>query len=162
MNSGIVGFGIVGLTVGVLAVAGWAQSPASSMNKAEMTKDQRASYALGYVLRQRLEEQGVEIDEDALVAGFRSLRGDEPPLLTPDEMREALGGVMERRRPQRTNRGGVNVERLPGAAEPAEDPRGGIDLRIDQRIGPERLDTAVPETRRNTYRGDNPNAEEAR
>lgn len=145
---------------------------ADAGRSASMTKEQKLSYALGFVLRQRIEEAGVQIDEGALIAGFRAPFGETPPAMSPDEMESVLRTYLaeyarthaqpegddapKQDRPARRPSGEppiLNMGRTPAQPQSGH----GLNLRIDERVGPVRLDTAVPETRRNTIRAENPN-----
>jgi hypothetical protein len=140
----------------------------------EMTDTQRLSYAMGVALRQRIEDQGVPVHEDAFIAGFQSVRGDEPPAMTPQEVEEALRQYQQAQQNQArtpdqprertvgpdgapTRRGAA--DRQPGQARPQQQPRETVqgaypghdgELRQGGQVPRGRVDTATPTTREHT------------
>lgn len=172
-----------GLLAGVVCLGGvwvWAQQADPSAGRASldlsaMTEEQKTSYAVGYIIRQRLDEERVAVDEEALIAGLRSYRGAQPPVMSPEEMGQQLSRYLGSRRGQGTQaesreqgpeqprqNGDTQRQRqhnqrqqAPGAIDPGGLPPGyGLNLRIDDRVQSPRLDTAVPETKANTARDD--------
>lgn len=123
-----------------------------------MSEAQRRSYAIGFLLRHRLAEQGIDVDERAFLQGFLAVESDEPPALSPEEMEAALRDLLSERRaegdgtrrgsgrPYSTQSRGMQPAEVQGATPP------GVNLRIDARLPSQRVDTALPTTRENTRR----------
>jgi FKBP-type peptidyl-prolyl cis-trans isomerase FklB len=84
----------------LLAVAPCGLAKAEKKENLKTVKD-RASYAVGLSIGRNLVRQGVEVEMGPLVQGMRhAIKGD-TPLLTPEEIREALAVLNARIREKR-------------------------------------------------------------
>jgi hypothetical protein len=162
---------IVVVTIFLLATAGSAEE-SDGMSK-EMTQDQKVSYTLGYVVMHRIASQGYHADVDAFTDGMRSVTGDAPPALDPQEMKTIMKRVLKaveirtsRMKPQ------VDPEQEAAMAESdkADEPRdadlklsaapvssGQMSLPLNTQIPSGRIDTASEQTRINYILSENPN-----
>lgn len=122
--------------------------------------DADASYTLGYVIAHRLAEANIQVDTKALREGFLDAHEQDAPRLSVEQMRVALESI---KAPQLAK---ASPERplKPAEKAAAKQPAGAVpndyykadpfSLRIDGQIPGQRIDTAVPTTRRNTFEAD--------
>lgn len=78
-----------------LLLTGLIASPVMAADKSLDTVEKQASYTLGTDLAKNFEQQGVEIDIDALVLGMQDIQNKKQPRLTNEEMQNAVNKVKE-------------------------------------------------------------------
>jgi hypothetical protein len=145
-----------------------ADPAAADASTRDADADADASYALGFVIAHRLAEAGIRVDPASLQQGFRDAHESETPRLDPAAMRDALQTLLktdaaasadahaDRRPAAATDRAAADrpvrsAIDAPTVARPQATP---FSLRLDGQVPGQRITTAVPTTRRNTYEAD--------
>jgi Domain amino terminal to FKBP-type peptidyl-prolyl isomerase len=149
---------IVLVTIFLLTTSGNAEQTTE-----EMTEDQKVSYTLGFVVMHRIASQGYQADVDAFSAGMRSVTGDNPPELNPQEMETIMRRVLKaveirasRMKPQETAEADGHREPIVNL-RPGNATAGQMTLPLNTQIPSGRIDTASPQTRINFILSENPN-----
>jgi len=150
------------VTFFLLTTAGNADEPTEVM-----TEDQKVSYTLGYMVMHRIASEGYHADVDAFTEGMRSVTGDVPPALAPDEMEAIMKRVLKA---VQIRAGRMQTEVDPGEDAEADAPREPMAklrsdppmqrqmvLPLNTQIPSGRIDTASPQTRINYILSENPN-----
>ncbi|MEM6332067.1 MAG: FKBP-type peptidyl-prolyl cis-trans isomerase N-terminal domain-containing protein [Planctomycetota bacterium] len=122
--------------------------------------DADASYTLGYVIAHRLAEAGIEVDAKSLREGFLDAHEQDTPRLSVEQMRVALESIQAPQLAPPRRDHALNPAERATTTPPAGDAPNAyyqadpFSLRIDGQIPGQRIDTAVPTTRRNTFEAD--------
>lgn len=80
----------------VLVIAAAALFTSSCEKKIKLDTDaQKASYAIGQQIGQNLKGQNIDFDADVLAASIKEVRDGKTPMLTPEQMQQALMKLQE-------------------------------------------------------------------
>jgi FKBP-type peptidyl-prolyl cis-trans isomerase FklB len=66
-----------------------AKAPAADSNELKTEKD-KTSYAIGMEMGKGVKTQGIDIDSDLLIRGFKDALADKPSLMSDDELRDVM------------------------------------------------------------------------